>query len=161
MPSEPAGALVVVIDSDVFLLEFAFQRDARYEVNGRFLQAVRSASPAITIYNLMEILGQLSFNLAPERLARWPLWLQAAYDLTVLWPNVGALDAADFFREEVYERPLTHMQAQRLAFIDSLILGLAERAPEVEAFITWNAKHFRGKTPLTVLTPAEYWQIAT
>ncbi|MBC7227079.1 MAG: hypothetical protein H5T61_07580 [Thermoflexales bacterium] len=60
---------MVIIDTDVFLLEFAFHRDARYPTNAEFLRAVRPREPAITIYNLMEILGQLSFNLSPDQ---WP-----------------------------------------------------------------------------------------
>ena len=40
--------------------------------------------------------------------------------------------------------------------MDALILGLAECAPEADAFITWNARHFKGKSSLKVLTPQEY-----
>ena len=147
---------MVVIDTDVFLLEFAFHRDPRHEVNARFLTAVRDHAPAITIYNLMEILGQLSFNLASSRLAQWPLWLQAAYGLTVLWPEPGEMGAFAFFRQEIHEAPLARMQEKRMAFLDALILNLAERVSEVETFVTWNARHFRNKSSLTVLTPAEY-----
>lgn len=53
---------MVVIDTDVLLLAFAFQADKRQASNTRFLTRVRPAQPAITIYNLMELLGQLSFN---------------------------------------------------------------------------------------------------
>ena len=147
---------MVVIDTDVFLLEFAHHRDPRHEVNARFLTAVRDHAPAITIYNLMEILGQLSFNLASSRLAQWPLWLQAAYGLTVLWPEPGEMGAFTFFRREIHEAPLARMQEKRMAFLDALILNLAERVSEVETFVTWNARHFRDKSSLTVLTPAEY-----
>jgi len=48
------------------------------------------------------------------------------------------------------------MRAQRMAFLDSLVLILAERTPDVDYFITWNAKHFKGKSSLQVLTPEEY-----
>ncbi len=43
-----------------------------------------------------------------------------------------------------------------MSFMDALVLSLAERAPDVECLVTWNAKHFKGKTTLTVLTPKEY-----
>jgi hypothetical protein len=45
-----------------------------------------------------------------------------------------------------------------MPFLDSLILNLAEQAPEVEALVTWNARHYQGKTRLTVLTPNDYLQ---
>jgi len=147
---------MVIIDTDVFLVEFAFHRDPRHPINGQFLAAVRDCNPAITVYNLMEILGQLSFNLAPNRLAQWRMWLQAGYNLTVLWPEPGELDAFTFFRQEIHESPLRRMQENRMAFLDALVLNLAERASDVSAFVTWNAKHFRGKSRLTVLTPPEY-----
>jgi hypothetical protein len=122
---------VVIIDSDVLLLAFAFQNDNRQTVNQTFLEAIQTARPATTIYNVMEVLGQLSFNLSPQRLDQWQAWLVGAYQLTVIW----AVDAdekmdAGTFREELYERPFAKMREQRMAFMDSLVLTLAERAPD-------------------------------
>jgi len=124
---------MVVIDTDVFMLEFAFHRDHRYETNAAFLAAVLQGEPTITVYNLMEILGQLSFNLSPSRLAEWRLWLQEAYGLTLLWPAGEEQDAEGFFRHEIYTRPLAKMQESRMAFADALIVGLAEQASDVDA----------------------------
>ena len=148
---------MVVIDTDVLLLAFAFQRDARQPANQRFLQQVRTEAYSITIYNLMELLGQLSFNLSPQRLADYPSWLLDAYQLTVIWPYYPGEDISFVaFRDEVFTRPFARMRAVKMPFMDSLILNLAERAPNVTAFATWNARHFQEKTTLTVITPAEY-----
>lgn len=54
------------------------------------------------------------------------------------------------------ERPFAKMREQRVAFLDALILDLVERTPNVESFVTWNARHFKGKTSLPVFTPTEY-----
>jgi len=35
-------------------------------------------------------------------------------------------------------------------------MNLAEERTYVGVFVTWNARHFRDKTPLTVLTPPEF-----
>jgi len=43
-----------------------------------------------------------------------------------------------------------------MSFLDALVLNLVERGQEFSAFVTWNARHFRGKSRLTVLTPSEY-----
>lgn len=51
---------MVVIDSDVLLLAFAYPNDDRQRVNQKFLKAVQTVQPATTIYNVMEVLGQLS-----------------------------------------------------------------------------------------------------
>ena len=53
------------------------------------------------------------------------------------------------------------MQAHRMAFVDALIIGLAERVAAVEGFITWNARHFRDKTSLPVFTPPEFLEQLT
>ena len=87
----------------------------------------------------------------------WQTWLIDAYQLTIIWPIEPSDPAsAPFFRTEIFERPFAKMRAERMAFMDSLILNLAERTPDVECFITWNAKHFKDKSSLRVLTPEEY-----
>jgi len=148
---------MVILDTDVLLLAFAFQRDSRQPVNTALLEQLQTKNPAITVYSLMEILGQLSFNLSAERLSAWQSWLVDAYGLTVIWPvDPQEATASSSFRAEIFERPFERMLAHRAAFMDALILDLAERAPDAEAFITWNARHFKGKSSLKVLTPQEY-----
>ncbi len=68
------------------LLVFAFHLDNRQITNTEFLNIIQSENPAITIYSLMEIIDQLSFNLSPENLSTWQSWLVDAYHLTVIWP---------------------------------------------------------------------------
>lgn len=147
---------MVALDTDVLVLAFAFQRDARQGANAHFLQAARAKTPAVAIYSVMELLGQLSFNLPAERLAQWPVWLQDTYNLTVLYPAAGDEGVAAFFQTEMVDRPLARMRQHPIPFLDALIVQLVEQVPGVDAFVTWNARHFRGKTALPVLTPAEY-----
>lgn len=148
---------MVVIDSDVFVLAFSYPNDDRQKANQEFLEVVQTAQPATTIYNVMEVLGQLSFNLSAEYLADWQNWFINAYNLNVIW-NTNSKEQIDpeTWHEIIYERPFQKMQTVRMAFMDALILSLAEHTPDVEYFVTWNAKHFKGKTTLTVLTPEEY-----
>ncbi|MFN8486199.1 MAG: hypothetical protein U0350_01325 [Caldilineaceae bacterium] len=151
------GAITpVAIDTDVLVLAFAFHQDPRQTANTRFLEAMRQQTPLVAIYSVLELLGQLSFNLSPTRLAQWPSWLQDRYGLTLLYPETTNLTADAFFRDEFIDRPFARMQQQRVPFLDGLILGLVERVANVECFVTWNARHYRGKTQLNVLTPAEY-----
>ncbi len=147
---------MVAIDTDVLLVAFAFHRDPRQDANARFLAAVQARTPLATIYSVMELLGQLSFNLPAERLARWSSWLQDRYSLTVLYPQTGGEDAQTFFQREMVAEPLDRMRRQPVPFLDALILGLIEQVTGVDALVTWNERHFRGKTTLAVLTPAEF-----
>lgn len=147
---------MVVIDTDVILLTFAYQNDSRQFVNYTFLEQTKGIQRAITVYNLMEILGQMSFNLSPIQLDKWQTWLIEAYQFRVIYPATTTESPDLFFRQEIIDRPFAKMRAHRVAFLDSLIINLAERTEDVEYFVTWNAKHFKNKTHLTVLTPAEY-----
>ncbi len=146
---------MVVVDTDVLLLEFSFHNDARQHINHQFLASTQNLQT--TIYNLMELLGQLSFNVAPARLNNWEYWLVEAYRLSVIWStNPENLNTSFAFNEEIYERPFERMKAYRMSFQDSLIINLAERTPNIETFVTWNARHFQGKTTLEVFTPETY-----
>ncbi len=148
---------MVAIDTDVLLLEFAFQNDARQTVNAAFLKQVRDAEPAITIYNLMELLGQLSFNLTPSKLDDWRIWLLEVYRLNVISPvDMDDANAMIRFMPEIFEQPYAKMRTHRMGFLDALALNLAERTLNVSSFVTWNARHFKGKSSLEVLTPREY-----
>ena len=148
---------MVVIDTDVLMLAFTFHNDKRQATNAAFLEKVKSAEPAITVYNLMEILGQLSFNLSPTQLDDWQTWLMEVYNLSIVTP-VSLEDplATVYFKLEMFDRPYAKMRAERMAFMDALVLSLAERHAGVECFVTWNARHFKGKSPLSVFTPEEY-----
>ena len=148
---------MVVIDTDVFLIEFAFHHDQRQAINAQFLQRVQTAEPVLTIYNLMELLGQLSFNLSPTKLDDWRVWLLEVYNLNVVSPvSIDDPTATVYFIPEIFDRPYAKMRAQRMAFMDALVLSLVERTPDVTRLVTWNARHFKNKTTVPVLTPEEY-----
>ncbi|MDO8690025.1 MAG: hypothetical protein Q7R39_08460 [Dehalococcoidia bacterium] len=149
---------MVLVDTDVLLIAFRYQRDVRFAVNSSFLSKVKGEEPCITVYNLMEFLGQMSFNMPSERLRDWDRWLGDEYSLLVVWPEAGDLDANGVLRTEIYDRPFSKMlnTPKGMAFNDALILALAERTADISAVVTWNARHFRDKTGLSVLTPEEY-----
>lgn len=151
---------MVVIDTDVLLLPFVFHRDNRQAINQMFLDRVLDAEPATTVYNLMEFLGQMSFNLAPARLAQWRTWLVEEYNLAVLWPEARSDQSAnDFFRDEIFERAFRKITDEKMSYADALALDLAERTPNVGYFVTWNARHFKSKSSLEVVTPTEYLEL--
>jgi hypothetical protein len=143
---------VIIIDSDVLLLAFAFSRDERQPVNRQFLSM--TTPRGATIYSVMEVLGKLSFNFSPSHLQQWPAWLQDTYQLNILYPLVDGQEAMSCLRREFVESPLQSM-TQRMSYLDALILRLVAATPGVEMFVTWNARHFAGKSPVRVMTPAE------
>lgn len=150
---------MIFIDTDVLWLAFAFHQDERQAANSTFLEQVQAAQAATTIYNVLELLGKMSFNLSPERLDEWQSWLIDAYQLSVIWPiNPNIPLAVSTFQEEIFARPYQKMRSVKIPFMDSLILNLAERTPNATHFVTWNARHFQGKSTLQILTPEDYLQ---
>lgn len=143
---------MIIIDSDVLLLAFAFSRDERQPANQQFLAL--TTPRGATIYTVMEVLGKLSFNFSPSHLQQWPAWLQDAYRLNILYPLVDGQEAMLCFQREFVESPL-QMMTQRMSYLDALIMQLVAATPGVEMFVTWNAHHFAGKSPVRVMTPAE------
>lgn len=147
---------MVVIDTDILLIEFRYQRDLKYRTNNQFLSTMKVHGAGVTIYTIIEFLGSISFNVNATKLAAWRSWLRDAYNLTIIWPETRGLDADSFAHSVLFERPFERMCRTPIAFVDSLISDLVEQVDRVDAFITWNAKHFIGKTSLAVKTPEEY-----
>lgn len=147
---------MVILDTDVLLIEFRFQRDEKYSLNNHFLSNIKTAGGGITVFTLMEFLGNISYNIETSRLIKWQSWLRDAYNLAVIWPRAQELDADSFIRTILYDTPLLRMSHSPMNFMDALIINLAEQVSEVEAFVTWNSKHFTGKTFLVVKSPEEY-----
>ena len=147
---------MVVIDTDILLTEFRYQRDRKYHINKQFLSTIRATGGAITVYTLMEFLGKMSFNVNRSTLTRRRSWLRDAYNLVIIWPEIQVLDVDNFLHSPIYERPFERMCRKPIPFVDALILDLAEQVEETEALVTWNTKHFAGNTSLTIKTPKEY-----
>ena len=147
---------MVIIDTDILIMEFRYQRDTKYPINKQFLSIIRATGGAITVYTLMEFLGNMSFNMNRSKLTRWRSWLRDAYNLAIIWPEAQGIDADSFTYSLIFEHPFKRMCRSPVAFVDSLILELAEQVEEAETLVTWNAKHFVGKTSLTVKTPEEH-----
>ena len=147
---------MVIIDTDILVIEFRHQHDERYPINNQFLSAIRTTGGATTVYTLMEFLGKMSFNINPSELVKWRSWLRDAYNLVIIWPEVQSLDADNFLHSLIYEHPFERMSRKPIPFVDALILDLAEQLEETEALVTWNTKHFEGNTFLTIKTPKEF-----
>ena len=99
----------------------------------------------------------MSFNLSPMELDKWQAWLIEPYHLKVIWPiNPNDEQATILFNVDFFNRAYAKLRSQRMSFLDALILDLAEQTFNVNAFVTWNARHFKKKTTLKILTPEEY-----
>ena len=147
---------MVAIDSDVFLIDCRYQNDTKYALNRQLLDelAVRQVERATTVFNVLEICGVLTFNLNPAQLRAFYANFARHYGVRVLGPQLP--DRLGQRMIDLLAGRTLGVVLRRVSFGDALTVLTAESTPEVTEFITWNARHFVGKTHLDVKTP-ERW----
>ncbi|NCO38869.1 MAG: hypothetical protein COY42_31895 [Armatimonadetes bacterium CG_4_10_14_0_8_um_filter_66_14] len=147
---------MVAIDSDIFVVVERYQRDPRYPAARALLDVLQShGTPrATTVFNFYEICGVLSFNLSQGQLNTFHGDFAADYDLQVLYPHLGWRLGRRSLRR-LLEKAWVVL-SRKVCFRDALVICTLDDHCRVSAFVTWNARHFVGKTRLNVLTPEEY-----
>ena len=144
---------MILIDSDIFVIDLRYQRDPNYPINQTFLND-RSFPRSTTIFNLLEVCGIMSFNLSQANLFTLYAQLAGRYDLTLLYPPTEQKSGQDFLTDLISSTFLNI--TNKMSFQDALILYVTESHPDVEKIISWNARHYRGKTHLNAQTPLDY-----
>ena len=141
---------MIVVDSNVFVIDLRYPRDPLFGANRRFLDRLAAdGSGATTLFNLLELAGILSFNLNREQVQDLVSLFPARYRVAILPP----LDL-DSNLPTLPLKSLLGRIAGRCAFGDALVIEAAERcAPPGSRFVTWDAEHFAGRTTLRVVTP--------
>ena len=145
---------MILLDTNVFIIDRFFPRDKRHKANKAFIEHLPEVDAGFYIFSLFELCGICSFNLSPTELKRWMYHFDEVFSVQILEPQGLYTDlAADWFERfmsrifELYERKMT--------WGDAVLLQAAEDYG-VEAIITWNKKHFENRTTIHVMTPEEY-----
>ena len=148
---------MILLDTNIFIIDRFFKRDANYKANKRFVSLCRDLDAGLSIFSLLELCGIGSFNLSLKELRRWLVHFESAYAVEVLEPRA---DAVVFFDEwlESLIRGIIEMIERKMTFGDALLLKEAE-GYDVEGIVTWNKKHFEGRTELRVFTPEEFLEV--
>jgi predicted nucleic acid-binding protein len=145
---------MVLLDSNIFIVDRFFPRDSLYPQNKAFLEKLGFINAAVSSFTLLEICGVASFRLSADELDEWLFGFDAMYPAYVL--DVYGLTGNDCgtwwttFVEEVAANI-----AKKMAFGDAVLLREAE-SYRAEAIVTWNTKDFARRTQLPVLTPTGF-----
>jgi len=143
----------VFIDSDIFVRDLRYPRDARTESNRKFIEKIKSKKGlgGTSIFNLLEVCGILSFNLSSEELLQLYGDFINYYKVQILFP-------ADANGNLQYDIAKIFGQIQKKQSLgDAQISYVVERfASQLSCFVSWNAPHFTEKLPLLVRTPEEF-----
>jgi hypothetical protein len=145
---------MILLDSDILLIDLRYPNDPRFAINRQALQQLRSDNIplGLTSQVLLETVGILSFNVSPARVAQLPLYICFQYQLVVL-PDVN--QHPDYAGCTVQQ--LMTQMALQMALGDAVqAVQVAQFASFADGLLTWNAKHFQGKLAIPVLTPQDW-----
>jgi hypothetical protein len=144
---------VIFVDSNLFVIDLRYPDDADYRVNRRALdRLIRDGTGMTSILNVLEVCGILSFNLSVSALHALYVHFARRYRLTVL-PGGGY----DTRLPAPAVHDLLAKMEKRMALKDAEIaLAVEEHASNLDAFVSWNVKHFSGKLSVPALTPREW-----
>jgi predicted nucleic acid-binding protein len=144
---------LILVDTNVFVIDLRYKRDANYQVNRAFLDATGAEGNGFTtIVNLLELCGVLSFNLNEKQLIELWFYFQDRYRITVLpTPNFEA----NFPAIEI--KQIYNVIRRRTSLEDALMVTIADKhLPFISTMVTWDDIHFKKIFSGTVLTPAEH-----
>ena len=136
---------MIVLDTDVLAFFHFFTKDLRHGPTSLFMDKTRESERGTTLYNLLELAGILSSAGKPDIARKMVETYATASDMT-LSPEL-------FFAD--YTAELMDYMERGMRYGDAKILWVAE-AHDASALVTWNVRHYQGKTPMEVLTPEDY-----
>lgn len=142
---------MIFIDTDLFVIEKLFKKDERYIATNSFLNSDLKEK-CTSIFNLFELLGIASFNLSTTDLKKLLKGFSEVYDIKILFPETSYASPDDFV-EQLFDNVFNKI-IMKMSFSDALILSVAEEH-SCSKFVTWNIKHFEGRTDIPVKTPEE------
>jgi hypothetical protein len=145
---------VIVLDANVLVIDLSHPGDPNFTVNRRFLDylTANGVERGITTQGLLEVVGKRSYQTPVALITRLPAAIRANYGLKVIPDSAAVPEYAGCTVDEVVAQ-----MAQQMSLGDAVMaVQIAKFAPTAAALVTWNAKHFRGKVVVPVLTPEEW-----
>ena len=145
---------MLALDSDLLAILHIFKVDARFEVTRQFFQKIKDQPKGITIFTLLELCGIVATSTGKEDASEIFHQYISSGDSIIIYPDLLTKNTDEFWASLVSESFLRIQRGMRLG--DAAILWALETNQEVDTFVTWNTKHFKGKTSLKILTPSEF-----
>lgn len=144
---------MIFLDSNLFVIDLRYPDDVHHRVNRRALDRLAADGLAMTsVLNVLEVCGILSFNLSASSLHELYVHFARRYRVTLV-PGGGY----DTCLPAPAARELLTRMERRMALKDAEIaLVVEEHRAGLDAFLSWNARHFVGKLPVPALTPSEW-----
>jgi predicted nucleic acid-binding protein len=145
---------MVLLDSNIFIVDRFFPRDSLYSQNKTFVEKLDSIDAAISSFTLLEVCGAASFRLSVDELSAWLFTFGAMYPVYVLDVHGVRTNDCEAWWSTFMGEAAANI-AKKMTFGDAVLLREAENY-DAEAIITWNTKDFIRRTRLTVLSPTAF-----
>jgi predicted nucleic acid-binding protein len=145
---------MVLLDSNIFILDRFFPRDSLHPQNKAFIEKLASIDASISSFTLLEICGVASFRLSTDELSSWLFGFGAIYSVSIIdLHGLRTHDGEDWW--SIFVAEVAANIAKKMTFGDAVLLREGENY-NAEAIVTWNTKDFARRTRLTVLTPTGF-----
>ena len=125
---------LILIDTNIFVIDLRYKRDTNYKLNLAFLSSVaQNGNGFTTTVNLLELCGILSFNLNGDQLLDLWTYFCDRYMVTVL-PEPDLQSDLPV----IAIRRLFDMLSKKSSFGDALMMAVAEKFLSfVSTMVTW------------------------
>ena len=145
---------MILLDSDIIILDLRYTRDPRFAVNQQALHLMRTQKMRVgmTVQGHLEVTGNLSFNLPANAISLVPSRLVTLYGLEIIpdpqvHPQYAGVTIDD----------LVQQMSRQMALGDTVqAVQIARYAADADCLLSWNARHFAGKLVIPVLTPEDW-----
>lgn len=142
---------MMALDTDVLAIPLFYRHDARFPQTEVFLRQSSEVTRGISVYNLLELCGMAkSHGHIVRQLFRDYLALP---DVQIFYSPVH-LESAKVYWQTHTEALLSRIE-RGIRLGDAVVLWSVE-STGCDTLITWNKRHFEGKTSLLVLTPQKW-----
>jgi hypothetical protein len=145
---------VVLIDTDVSLIDARYQQDPRFAINREALTRARAAGEVFGMMShaLFEAVGVMSCIVARHLLPALPLSLRTEYALTI-YPDITRFTTYIGCTHDDVLRYLATM----MSLGDAVhAVQLEKFAPAGGTFWTWNVKDYKDRVAIPQMTPADW-----
>lgn len=146
---------MVFLDSNLFLIDRFFPRDAAYAANRRFLARLAELDAVLPLLTLLEVCGAASFRLSAAETDRWLHDFGAVYRVRILDPFGAGTEGAGTWLANWAEDVAGYL-ARQMTFGDAVLAREADRWG-ADALVTWNVRDFQGKTATRVVSPDRFF----
>ena len=146
---------MVLLDTNVFVIDRFFVRDPRYGPNRQFLDKLTEIDAGFAFFSLLELCGIASFNLSPAELRRWLFGFDRVYPVRIVQPSglANSITSDMWFGD--FSAAIVERLTRKATLGDALIVLAAEQA-NATAIISWNPRHFADRTSIPVYTSEEF-----